>query len=89
MNPFSHMPFAQSPSFATELRMVIKILLTFYFSVDYKAELQVTLSIILSILYLIILVFDYQKASFYDEIAANIQISSDAALFWISFCSSV
>ena len=69
--------------------MVIKILLTFYFSVDYKAELQVTLSIILSILYLIILVFDYQKASFYDEIAANIQISSDAALFWISFCSSV
>ena len=62
MNPFSHIPFAQSPSLATELRMVIKILLTFYFSVDYTAGLQVTLAIILSILYLIILVFDYQKA---------------------------
>ncbi|KAL4464830.1 hypothetical protein ABPG74_011391 [Tetrahymena malaccensis] len=89
MNPFSKLPFATPPNSMTEIKLLLKFILCLYFAIDYKAQLQLTLTILLTLYYVIFLVQTYNKLPYYDNITQKVQIVIDVLLFWISFCASV
>lgn len=59
INPFSKVAFASATTSCTETKFFLKFALVLYFAIDYSASIQITLSVILTAIYFVILVQIY------------------------------
>ena len=89
MNPASTIHFAKPQSRIPLIKLIVKITLPLYITLDFKQSLNKEFIVLLLATYAFLVYSRFKFPACYNKKIANVQLVCDACLLWITFCITV
>jgi hypothetical protein len=82
LNPFSKLPFASPRTNMPYFKLVMKVFLPVYFTIDFRGNLNVQFVVLSGIYWSAILLFRYQSLPYYNRSIFRFLLICESILFW-------
>jgi len=89
LNPYSKIPFASPQSKINLGKVLLKIVIPLYFTLDYKANLVKGFVVVYGIIWLAILVLKYRQTPYYNKSVFRFSLGLESIILWSCLISII